>query len=287
MKLKLFKWMPRSKMPNISLLFLHGLGGTGKIWRPIAAQLEDDFTCLAPDQRGHGESQLIPSDELHQFHATDYAKDVETLLGSGEFEPSDAVILIGHSMGVRTALALGALEVQKNEKKIRGLIAVDIGITNEWGGGIGLPLAAFIEKLPRTFPNKLTLREYLFAHCPDPSIAQYLSAVAKNDLKNEGGEEQWTFPFDHLSLVETIHQANEAKIGEWLREILAAGIPVLFLRGANSKIWLKADYETQKENFKHPLLTFEEWENCGHGLPFEQRTRFIERIKTFALEIMK
>ena len=97
--------------------------------------------------------------------------------------------------------------------------------------------------------------------------------------------ETWVFPFDHQSLVKTIHQANEAPLDEWLIDILNAGVRVLFLRGANSKVWLKEDYETQKAQFQHPLLQFEEWENCGHGLPFEQRARFVQRVKDFTLEI--
>jgi pimeloyl-ACP methyl ester carboxylesterase len=120
------------------------------------------------------------------------------------------------------------------------------------------------------------MREYLFSHCPDPAIAQYLSAVAQ---LRAGPPEAWEFPFDHEALVRTIHQAHEAPIGAWLRHALANGIPCLFLRGERSKVWLKPDYESQKKEYAHPLLRFEEWEECGHGLPFEQRLRFNGALK--------
>ena len=275
MKLHYFEWLPPvlpnpDSKPSLPLVFLHGMGGTGQIWRPITAQLENNFRCIALDQRGHGLSRPVPANEPG-FHANDYARDVlQTLDEIGV----DRFFLIGHSMGVRTALAVAYLA----PARVAGLIAVDIGISSEWGGGIGLPLAHFMEALPKTFPNRTDLKNYVSEHCPDPAIAQYLTAVSK---KISDAPETWVFPFDHESLVKTIHQANEAPLEKWVMDSLNAGVHMTFLHGENSKVWLKKDYEDQCVKFVHPLLKFEEWENCGHGLPFEQRTRFIEFVKNF------
>jgi pimeloyl-ACP methyl ester carboxylesterase len=269
------------------------MGGTAYIWRPIAAQLEDELICIALDQRGHGMSRPVPDSEPH-YHALDYAKDV---LQTVEDLGIEKFFLIGHSMGVRTALAVAHLE----PKKIAGLIAVDIGITSDWGGGIGLPLATFLQNLPKTFLSRTELKDYVFKQCPDPAIAQYLTAVAKKVLTSEVDQipddgpvvlnakevisttdpEVWIFPFDHEALVKTIYDANAAPLGEWVMQIVNAGVPATFLRGANSKVWSKVDYEAQRKEYVHPLLHFEEWENCGHGLPFEQRARFVEFIRNF------
>jgi len=275
MKLHYFEWPNHpSSTPNSSssfpLVFLHGMGGTGQIWRPVTAALEDSFRCVALDQRGHGASRPVPVGEPG-FHAMDYARDVLETLSSLKIE---RYFLISHSMGVRTALALAHLAPEK----IAGIIAVDIGITSEWGGGIGLPLANFLEALPTEFPNRMELKNYVFKECPDPAIAQYLTAVAK---KVNDSPETWIFPFDHEALVKTIHQADDAPLGEWTLSALEEGIKITFLRGENSKVWLKPDYEAQKKQYVHPLLNFEEWEKCGHGLPFEQRAQFVEFIKKF------
>lgn len=275
MKLNFFQWLPKENLNvpsngRVPLVFLHGMGGTGQIWRPISAQLEEEFWCIAPDQRGHGGSRPVPENEKDYFNAQDYARDVSALLDNLGI---DRYYLIGHSMGVRTSLALAHLEPHK----VAGLIAVDISITSEWGGGIGKRLADFIEKLPREFPDRVSLKDYCFLHCPDPSIAQYLTAVSK---KTSDAPETWVFPFEHEALVKTIHQADETPIEEWLKEILSAGIQTTFLRGAQSKVWLKADYDEQSTRLKHPLLEFQEWENAGHGLPFEQRIKFVELIRS-------
>ncbi len=289
MDLHFFKWMPRNNSPESTkastlLIFLHGMGGTGQIWRPLAATLEENFLCIAPDQRGHGLSRPVPASEVNQFHASDYARDLFSLLTQliAEHSPS-RFFLIGHSMGVRSGLATANL-ILTSENPLRslfkGFIAVDIGLQSKWGGGIGEPLANFIRVLPETFPDRTSMREYLFAHCPDPAIAQYLSAVAK---KISETPERWMFPFDHPALVQTILQADEAPIEKWVKEIVQAGVPMLALRGANSKVWLKEDYERSRATLAHPLLTFEEWPDCGHGLPFEQRVRFIQRVREFTL----
>ncbi len=275
MKLNFFNWKPTADAPpphsdQKTMVFLHGLGGTGQIWRPIAAQLEEEWNCIAPDQRGHGKSRPVPPFEVEHFHADDYAEDVFELLTDLKIKH---YWLVGHSMGVRTALALA----KRDPDRIKGVIAVDIGITSDWGGGIGEPLAQFIEGLPESFPSRTLMKEHLAFHCPDPAIAQYLSAVA---IPSKTEPQSWSFPFDHQALIQTIYQAHHAPLADWLKEALGDGVPFLFLRGANSRFWLKSDYEEQKATLNHPLLRFEEWENCGHGLPFEQRARFIALLKT-------
>ena len=93
------------------------------------------------------------------------------------------------------------------------------------------------------------------------------------------------FPFDHEDVVATIHQANAGQqdsLPVWTMELVQAGVPVTFLRGATSRVWSQADYDDQRSRYVHPLLAFEEWENAGHGLPFEQRARFVEFLKGLA-----
>lgn len=284
MNLHLNEWFPRGNFSpagrSPTFLFLHGMGGTGSIWRPIAAQLEDVYYCVAPDQRGHGQSRPVPTAEKNLWRATDYAQDLKQLFEERDWRD---VTVIGHSMGARTSLALGHLFLS-DPGRLRQVVCVDIGLKGAWGGGMGRPLADFLENLPREFADRKTMRDYLFAHCPDPAIAQYLSAVAKN-LAPAGAAERWGFPFDHEDVVATIHQANAGQqdsIPVWTMELVGAGVPVTYLRGETSRVWSKEDYEAQRNQYRHPLLQFQEWENCGHGLPFEQRARFVEFVKSLA-----
>jgi pimeloyl-ACP methyl ester carboxylesterase len=256
-----------------ALLFLHGMGGTGGLYRPITAMLEMDFRCIALDQRGHGESQQTPN---HQFDVKSYAQDVWDTLDDLKIEHA---ILIGHSMGVRTALQAMALQPGRT----RGLIGVDLSLTPSFGGGLGAPFLNFIRSLPSTFASRPELAEYLRLHCPDPSIAAYLRAAAKGPVHGPG---EITFPFSSDALRETLKQADQMPVAEWLTIGRTHKIPMLFLRGARSLIWTDGAYAEQKAEFESPpIIQFESWDGASHGLPFEKKTDFVARIRAFSSEL--
>jgi pimeloyl-ACP methyl ester carboxylesterase len=296
MNLHFFDWSQRAPSSLPTLIFLHGMGGTGSIWRPIAASLEDQIRCIAPDQRGHGKSRPLTSEQLRHMSALDYGQDVLDLLES--LHPHQGLqdfILVGHSMGARTALAVGHLLSRRAShplrSKIRGTVCVDIGLQGSWGGGMGRPLAQFLETLPSEFASRADLKEWVTGRCPDPSIAQYLIAVSKNLA--DSNAEKWGFPFDQEAVLQTIAQAQPepnlvgtrpqtqtlSPLADWALDLNDLQIPVTFLRGETSRVWSSSDYQNQKTLLESPLFHFEEWSQCGHGLPFEQRARFVEWLK--------
>ena len=171
-------------------------------------------------------------------------------------------------------------------------MALDLGLSRQWGGGMGIALSQFIQKLPESFPTREEMKQYLNTHCPDPAIAQYLAAVAKKEIQDaskaaneQDSSEKWTFPFDHSALVKTIEQAHEAPLKEWLMAGADHHIPFLFLHGRTSRVWSIADYEAQKNELQNKFVQFESWEDTGHGLPFEKRALFVERVRAFAKSI--
>lgn len=74
------------------LILLHGIGGAGDSWLPIADELANHFRLLIPDLRGHGSSDKPASGYL----VPDYAQDLEGLLQAFEI---DRPLLLGHSLG--------------------------------------------------------------------------------------------------------------------------------------------------------------------------------------------
>lgn len=251
------------------------MGGTGALFRPITAHLEQKYDCIAPDQRGHGASNLFSE---NNFSSKDYALDIISLLKRLDLISSDQkteqkVGLIGHSMGVRTALHTAAL-VPEN---ILGIICVDLALGSPFGGGLGPAFKSFISNLPANFPDRSELKAYLQQFCPDPSIAAYLTATAKQNANGDIG-----FPFSNEALRMTVDQADEHPPLELVKSLEPYKIPILFLRGAKSLVWKSEDYESQKTIWSHSKqFSFEEWENSSHGLPFEERSRFVEKVDLF------
>lgn len=84
------------------VLLLHGLTSTGDSWRNLAPVLGRHFRCIAPDARGHGESDRA---EDYSFEAM--RDDVVGLMGSLGIL---GAIPYGHSMGALTAYLLAATQ---------------------------------------------------------------------------------------------------------------------------------------------------------------------------------
>lgn len=252
------------------LLLLHGMGGVGALWRPIAAALEADFCLFAPDQRGHGKSAHI--DPATGFTPLDYGTDVIETLKERHFFPT---WVVGHSMGVRTAVAAAYLKPEW----VQGLVLVDLGFSGMAGGGLGEKLAHFLKRLPIAFESRGALREFLEKEAPEPGIARYLQAVAL--LEGEG----LRFPFDPSSLIQTILAARDTSVRAWLEALVSRAespLSVLALRGLDSQVWLPENYEKEKQHFAvYPSVQFEEVPGAGHGLPFEQRSWFVARLRAW------
>jgi pimeloyl-ACP methyl ester carboxylesterase len=257
------------------LIFLHGMGGTGALWRPIAANLEEEFCILSPDQRGHGKSASPSSpSESPTYRPIDFGQDIIDTVEALDFKP---YWLIGHSMGVRSAVAAAHLK----PAYARGLILVDLGFSGMAGGGLGEGLAKFLRKLPLHFASRTEARDYMTAHAPDPSMGQYLMAVSVPDTEKGGIR----FPFERDALIETIYSARDFSVRDWVHELARDGMPILVLRGAQSLVWSKEEFEAEKASAQGiPSLVFEEIEGTGHGLPFEKRAEFLARIKRFVTQ---
>ena len=147
------------------IALLHGMGGTGALWRPIAASLENNFWLMAFDQRGHGKSRGAQLDVAHaSFTPLEYGQDVIETIDAQGFHPT---WLIGHSMGVRTACAVAHLRPDW----VQGLVLVDLGFFGPFGGGLGDGLANFLRVLPVTFASREEARAFMNEHCPIPRSA--------------------------------------------------------------------------------------------------------------------
>jgi pimeloyl-ACP methyl ester carboxylesterase len=250
------------------ILLLHGLGGTGALWRPIAASLEDEFDILALDQRGHGKSQ---NPSLTRYLPEDYGQDIVETLTHLKFSP---VLGVGHSMGVRSLVAAAHLRPEL----FSTLVLVDLGLSGLAGGGLGVGFSDFLKLLPPHFSSRDDAKKFMQEHCPDPAIGQYLMAVSVRDP--QGGI---SFPFDHPALLQTLTGADGFSIRKWLMELAEQKKTVYLLRGTNSLVWGAENFAQEKASFaKYETVHFMEFENAGHGLPFEQRARFTELLRSLA-----
>ncbi|MAT96091.1 MAG: hypothetical protein CL608_03025 [Anaerolineaceae bacterium] len=95
------------------ILFLHGLSARWQEYQPLMTRLTRHGHVYAPDLRGHGRSG-----RGQQYLVADYRRDIAIFLQKLVAEPA---IVVGHSWGALTALAVAAAVPEQ----VRGLIMLD------------------------------------------------------------------------------------------------------------------------------------------------------------------
>lgn len=104
-----------------AILFLHFAGGNLNMWNGILPQIEQEFSVIAPDLRGHGKSDK----PLKGYHIDDMANDMYLLLKHLGVEHCHVV---GSSLGAEVAISLAA-----NYPELVLSIVCDGALYNEFG----------------------------------------------------------------------------------------------------------------------------------------------------------
>jgi len=95
---------------------IHGIASSGWSWADVAAGLGSSARVIAPDLRGHADSQCSPTDS---YGSEDAAADIAALIQELQLGEVD---VIGHSWGGLIAVALTA----QGDVQVRRLVIVDI-----------------------------------------------------------------------------------------------------------------------------------------------------------------
>ncbi|MEO3948062.1 alpha/beta hydrolase [Gorillibacterium sp. CAU 1737] len=85
------------------LVLLHGFCGSSAYWQEVIPLLAPHFRVIAPDLRGHGESEA-PDELVYRMEA--FAEDIAALIRRLEL---DHPVVLGHSLGGYVTLALAEL----------------------------------------------------------------------------------------------------------------------------------------------------------------------------------
>lgn len=99
-----------------ALVMLHGVGLRSEAWSPLIECLRDEFSILAPDLPGHGDSQSLDG---HNLSLGDYSDVIAAYLRRVE----TPVHLVGHSMGAMIALDI-AIKFPNLVKSVCALNAI-------------------------------------------------------------------------------------------------------------------------------------------------------------------
>lgn len=250
------------------LIIIHGLYGSSDNWVSIGRELSSDFEVFLIDQRNHGRSphtidhnyQLLKED-LHEF------MDQQSI---------DKAIIIGHSMGGKTAMFFAT----SYPDRISHLIIADISPRSYKSSNSNQLLSH--TKIIRAMYNldfygitsREDIDEILAKSIPENRIRQFL---LKNIKRSKNNEYSWT-----LNLKTIRNELSKIMDGLDENQTEIVGFPVLFLKGANSDYISDKDLKFIQKIF--PFADIETIPEAGHWLHAEQPELFLQKVRNFILQ---
>jgi pimeloyl-ACP methyl ester carboxylesterase len=99
-----------------NVMLLHGWTCDSHDWSSQLPLFESKYRVVAPDLRGHGMSEVMPSGA---YTPADYVADIEALISTKY--PGQQFIVVGHSMGGQIAARLAA----KRPDLVSAVVSVD------------------------------------------------------------------------------------------------------------------------------------------------------------------
>lgn len=254
-----------------SMIILHGLYGMSDNWATIAKHFSKKFEVFILDQRNHGKS---PHNDDHSYDSM--ADDLLNFINSQQI---DMPIIIGHSMGGKTAMKFSSLYPER----VSHLIIVDIApkpykemamMRNDELSHHQIMEAMYKVDLT-VVKRRDDIDELLGKTIGSPGIRQFL---LKNIGRSKSGNYYWQLNLGVLSnnLDEIMDGVN---YDELLQNSPLNGFPVLFIRGAKSPYI--TDEDEEKIRWIFPFAEFQTIPDSGHWVHSEQKGKFIKVIEEF------
>ena len=255
-----------------SVIILHGLYGASDNWLSVGNALSTYFEVFLIDQRNHGQS---PHSDKHEY--PEMANDLLQFMNSQSIEKA---IIIGHSMGGKTAMLFSLL----HPERVSRLIIVDIApksyaLINE---SRSINHHKIIHAMLSLNLNEITSREEaekeLLINLNDERLVKFLS---KNLHRTKENKFAWRLNLNAIQTNFNHILANIIEIASIKKEPIT-GFPVLFIKGGNS------DYITDTDKVEilsiFPYADFITIPNAGHWLHAEKQDIFLKKVNDFIFE---
>ena len=260
LRLHLLEW---GEPDRPTILLLHGGNQSAHSWDLVALHLADRYHIIAPDQRGHGDSEWARD--------ADYGPDqmASDALGLLAHERIAAPIVIGHSMGGMVTMRLTAREPSLP----RAVVLVDVGPEVSQRGAE--QIRNFVVRNVE-FDHLDEFVDRVAAYDPFRS-REHMERTARYNLVHRS-DGKYVAKSDRI-----LHDPGFRRPGGGRRDV-ADGFqqfdgPTLLVRGASSNI-LTAD---AAERFvgELPSARLVEVPDCGHNVHSQNTEGFIDAIAPF------
>jgi esterase len=238
------------------IIILHGLFGNSDNWQSLAKRFSEEYRVITVDQRNHGRS-------FHHetFNYDVMVEDLENLYNSLNLQK---VILIGHSMGGKTAMKFAL----NNPEKVDKLIVVDIA-PKQYPVHHDKIIDALCELDIEKFEKREELDLELAKAIPNFTVRQFL---LKNLVRDRHGRLKWRINLPAI-------KKNLARVGEEIKGPEEYRGSTLFVAGKLSNYINTEDEPHIKKLF--PIATFAYFNNAGHWIHADAPDAFYDLVTSF------
>lgn len=261
------------------LLLLHGGRDHCRSWDWFAAEFADDWRIIAPDLRGHGDSDHVPGGH---YTMEDLVYDLATLIADEALAP---LTIVAHSLGGNVALRYAGLYPEH----VRKLVAIEgLGPSPKMRAAReAVPpdesLREWIEALratagrePRRYPSIETALERMQAENPHLSGERARHLTEHGLRRNADGSLSWKFD-NHVRL-ETPIDLTSAQIAMLWARITC---PTLLVYGADS--WASNPLvDGRAAYFRNARVSL--YEKAGHWVHHDRHDAFVAEVRSFLEE---
>lgn len=240
---------------NKNIIILHGFLGMGDNWRGFAKRFDGTkFRFNLVDQRNHGKSFWH---ECMSYE--DMAKDLLLFCNSQKIHNS---IVIGHSMGGKTAMKFALLFPEMVEK----LIVVDIA-PKIYSPDFKEILDGYNHLNLDSFKSRSEIDNIYKSFVEDNFMRSFLM---KNIYRDKEGKFR-------LCINLKVLEKKITEIGYFDHKNLVFNKPTAFIKGSRSKYILASDQNLIKKSF--PKYTLHEVHNAGHWVHYDNPEIFENIVK--------
>ncbi|MEV8630644.1 alpha/beta hydrolase [Streptosporangium sp. NPDC051023] len=192
--------------PGRPLLALHGHLSEGASFAAVAAELAPEWRVIAPDQRGHGES-----DRAADYSREGYLADILALL---DHLGLDQVAIVGHSLGGINTYQFAA----RHPERVTAFVNADASVVLGLEGPNPL---AFLLGLPYQAPTREAMLE---------ALGEFALFFGETLKRNPDGT--WRLPFYPQDMVDSEDLVHGDHWADWL----ASTCPALLIRAAKGVV---------------------------------------------------
>ena len=258
------------------LLLVHGGRDHCRNWDWVADALRRDWHVLAPDLRGHGDSQWSPDGN---YTMAGYVYDLAQLIHQQELAP---VTIIAHSLGGVIALRYAGIypDCVRKLVAIEGLGASPKRLAERSRRVIAERMQDWIAEqraLSGRIPRRYASIEDALKRMQDenrhlsPEQARHLTQYGVN--QNEDGTYSWKF--DNYVRADSPYGMTREEIEQLWERI---SCPTLLVYGKES--WAASpETDGRLRHFRHARVV--SFDNAGHWVHHDQLNAFLDLVRGF------